>query len=150
MMKSPQCCSFGISKSERGVLTSTYSNKLHLPKIQNSSQASLYCWIYTKAAFPTPQTLTIICNIDPINYALTASAWATNRALHPLQTSSKPPTTSPQTPAHSLAPNLSDQFPRFSHLSPSSRSSSSLRISATSSRALFKRRVAVVVVCRDI
>ena len=31
----------------------------------------------------------------------------------------------------------------------SSRSSSSLRISATSSFALFSRRVAVVVVCRD-
>lgn len=73
----------------------------------------------------------------------------TNLSRQPSHTFSKPPTTSPQTCAHSLLANLSPQFPLSSHLTPSSLNSSSLLISATTSLALLSFLAAAVVVCRD-
>lgn len=73
-----------------------------------------------------------------------------NLSLHPLQTSSNPPTTSPQTLAHSLVLNLSSHPPLSTHLIPSSLSSHSLFSSATASRLERSRLAASVVVCRVI
>lgn len=78
-----------------------------------------------------------------------SAACASSLARQPSQTSSKPPTTSLQTPAHSRRSRRRPQSPRASQRSPSSRRSSSRRISATMSRAVRRRRAAVVVVWRD-
>lgn len=72
----------------------------------------------------------------------------TNRSRHPLQTSSNPPTTSPQTRAHSLLLSRSSHPPRSTHCMPSSRTPHSRFNSATASRLERSLLDASVVVCR--
>lgn len=73
---------------------------------------------------------------------------ATNLSLHPLHTSSKPPTISPHMRAHSLPANLSFHRPFSTHLMPSSLASTSRRNSSTSSLAALSLLDANEVVCR--
>lgn len=78
------------------------------------------------------------------------SALSTSHLLHPSQTSSNPPTTSPQTPAHSLLASLSSHPPLSIHRTPSSLLSPSLLHSAITSLTPLSRRSAITLVWRAI
>ena len=73
---------------------------------------------------------------------------ANSRSLHPLQTSSKPPTTSPQTLAQSLPANRSSHLPFSTQLILSSLAAAAVLRSATISLAALNLLAAREVACR--
>ncbi|PWY82815.1 hypothetical protein BO70DRAFT_29707 [Aspergillus heteromorphus CBS 117.55] len=111
----------------------------------NPSPAFLLCF----HCFCSYEMGGIRCHQAAATSAPAAAAAPKSFSRHWPQTASKPLTTSPQTRPASRSRSRRSQSPRSIHRVPSSRPSSSRRMSATSSRADRSLREAVDVSCRD-